>query len=448
MRDNTKDKRLDPNEDQGISWFVESCIICIAAAFTILGTYAQPIGEPALSRLATVYSLAKHGTFTIELPAGQPANPFAGTVDRVMVKGEPVGPGVAGGNIVSSKPPVMPLIMTAEYLILHRLLGWDLVNEEDVHAIARFMTITLVGAAYIAALVFLRKTLLLMQIGALARIVSLCAVAFGSQLWGFSVILNNHVPGACMTVLSLYLAVRIAAGPPGKHAFRFFLFGVASGLVVALDMPGAVFPFLAAVFLVLRFPRQTLTWAVLGAAIPLCIHSGVLYAVTGSPMPVQVDKAAYLFETSYWRHPFGIDGLNEPRGTYLFHMTFGRCGLFSLYPVLFCGVAAVIWAALRPDARYRPALLAGGAGFVIMTVYYVFKTNNYGGESYGFRWYIAAMPVLALMAAPFLDSLRRRWQWLLVAALLAVSFYSAWECTRVGWQSSQEWTCRMFGPCT
>ena len=82
----------------------------------------------------------------------------------------------------------------------------------------------------------------------------------------------------------------------------------------------------------------------------------------------------------------------------------------------------------------------------MLTAYYCLTTNNYGGESYGFRWYIPAMPVLLLMAAPLLDGTRSRWRWGFVLATILVSVYSAFECARTDWQSGQEWTCRILGP--
>jgi len=96
---------------------------------------------------------------------------------------------------------------------------------------------------------------------------------------------------------------------------------------------------------------------------------------------------------------------------------------------------------------YRGHILAGALGFVILTFYYLFKTNNYGGEAYGFRWFIVAMPVLLLMGAPILANLRARWKWLFVVVMIAISFYSAFECARSPWGANNAWTCRLFlGP--
>lgn len=406
----------------------------------------RPYGDLAMSRLATVYSLTEYGTFVIESNQRGLENPFSGTVDKAMIGGEPMGDGVAGGELISTKPPVFPLIMTAEYLALHVLMGWDLDNPDDVPKVLQTMRVTLVGAAYFLALWFFRKTLALAGFRAAARVFLLVALAFGSQLWGYSTLINNHVPAAGLMMVALYLAFGLGTGKLAPAPWRFALFGLSSGLVVTIDMPAGIYPFMAALYLLWKHPGRLMLWGAPFAAIPIATHAGVMLALTGSPLPVQMHKEFYLFESSYWRHPMGIDGLSEPKGVYLFHMTLGRCGTFLLFPVLTLGLLAGVSAVFKRGLGWRAHVFAGFAGFVILTTYYVFGTNNYGGEAYGFRWHIASMPVLLLIAAPLVARARRKWTWALMLALLGVSIYSGWECTAVEWQSGQEWTRHLFGP--
>jgi hypothetical protein len=425
----------------------ESVIIIVTLVFVVWAGHNRPLGDQAFSRLATVYSLTNHGTFYIDRPLDQPPNPFEQrTIDKVMVKGERFGDGVDGGRLVSSKPPVIPLLMTAEYVVMHRLLGWDLDNDDDVEHISRVMLMTLVGGALVATLIFFVKTLRLLGFDGLTRSVLLLSLAFGTQLWGYGLLFNAHVPGACMIVIALYFALGMGSGALAPKGWRFAAFGLAAGLTLTIDIPGGVFPAFAGCYLLYKFPRHTLTWGLLGLALPLAVHASVMVAVTGSPFPVQMHRETYLYPIAYWRHPLGIDALSERKGTYLFHMTFGRCGVFVLYPVLLGGLAGAVRALARKDTPHRGAILAGLLGFLVLTAYYVYRTDNYGGESYGFRWYICAMPVLLLMAAPVISAMRSRWHWLFVGLMMGISFYSAWECTNTGWRSSQEWTCRILGP--
>jgi hypothetical protein len=426
---------------------LQYAVFIFAVIFVILGTYAKSFGDPANSRLATVYSLWKWNTWYIDRPLGEDPNPFEQrTIDKVVVKGEIRDNIMVGGRLISSKPPIMPLIMTGEYLMLNKVLGWSLDDRDDTNRCIRFMTMTIVGFSYLLALVFFAKTLTLFVDDERTRVVMLVALAFGTQLWGYSVNINNHVPGAGMMTVAMYFALGMATGKLAPTWWRFLLFGLTGGLVPTLDVPASIFIAICGLYLLVKQPKGTLTWTLLGAAIPLAVHFYIMVTVTGSPLPVQVRKPLYQYETSYWRHPRGIDALSEPKGTYLFHMTVGRCGLFSLYPILLLGFIAGIRALGDRALAHRKLILGGLAGFLIVTLYYAARTNNYGGEAFGFRWYIIAMPVLLLMAAPLVATFKARWQWIALVLMLCVSLFSAWQATVTPWGANREWTCKILGP--
>jgi len=425
------------SEKSRLPWVLLECLIIGMAAVLALQEATEGVkGDHAVSRLATVYSLTQHGSWYIDNPHGATPNPFGPlTIDKVMVRGTISEGVIRDGRLISSKPPVLPLLMTGEYLVMNKLAGWDLESETDLPRIVFVMTLTLVGGAYVLALVFFAKTLTLLEIRPHVRIVLLVALAFGTQLWGFSGKLSNHVPAAGLFVVAVYLAVGLGSGKLPPSPWRFAVFGVTGALAATIDLPMGAFIGAAGAALLLRYPFKTLLWAGIGAGIPLAV-----------PLPVQMRKETYFYENSYWRHPMGIDALNEPKAVYLFHILIGRAGIFSLYPVLLAGPAAILWALRRQCAPWRKTILAGGATTSLILVYYVARTNNYGGESYGFRWLIGAMPLLLLMGAPLVNRLKAAWHWVFLTILLAVSIYSGWECAQVDWESGREWTTHIFGP--
>lgn len=429
-------------------WGYLERLIIVAAALLALWEASDGVkGDHAVSRLASVYSLTAYGSWYIDNPDGSTPNPFESqTIDKVMVRGEIADGVIRGGRIISSKPPMLPLIMTGEYLVMRSLAGWDLNDEPDLPRIVFVMTLTLVGGAYLLTLVFFCKTMTLLSIRPAVRVYLLIALAFGTQFWGFSGKLSNHVPAAGLLVVAIYFALGLAGGLHAPKPWRFMAFGLAGALTATIDLPMAVFVALAGFPLLIRFPGRTVLWVGVSAGSVLAVHFAIMFSVTGSPLPVQVRKETYFFENAYWRHPMGIDALSEPKLAYLFHILIGRAGIFSLYPVLFAGVAGAVAALRRPRQAWRTAILLGGAGFLFLVYYYVSRTNNYGGESYGFRWFIGAMPILLLMGAPLLDRLRKRWHWAFLLVLLAVSLYSGWECAQIDWESGREWTSRIFGP--
>lgn len=421
-------------------WFqrAECLILVVGVLAAASGVRSVIVGDTVTSRLATVWSLTHDRTWYVDRPAEQTPNPFEQrTVDKVAV----------GNHLISSKPPVLTLLMTAEYIALHRFFGWDMEEAVGLKRQLQCMILSLVVLAYAGTLFFFLKTLRLFEVAPGVRLYSLAALAFGTQLFGFAPHLNNHLPGTCMAMAAVYLALGLGSGRLHPAPWRFVCFGLCAGLVYTIDLPVTIYPAFAGLYLLWRAPRKTLLWTTIGAALPLGLHFGILWSITGSPLPVQTKTGMYLYESSPWRNPLGIDGLNEPKATYLFHLTLGRHGAFALFPVLLAGIAAAFRALTHRAMPHRNYLISGAAALLMLTAYYTLSTNNYGGEAYGFRWYIGAMPMLLLMGAPLLQEFRTPWKWAFLIPLLAVSIYSAIECSRYPWTANQEWICRYFlGP--
>lgn len=422
----------------------ERAILLTAAVFVVMATWNAPQADLAYSRLATVYSLAHQGSFYLDIPDDGAPNPFLySTIDKVMVRGERTGPGIRNGHIISSKPPMLSVLMTGEYELMHAFLGMDLRNPNHVKPILYVMCVTLVGGGYLLTLLLFARTVKWIA-GPSASVLLLAALAFGTLLWGYSIKFNNHIPAAAMLMLVLYQGIGIGIGQLEATRLRLFLMGFSAAMVLAFDMPSAIYAAAVCLWVLGKHPSRSALWGIAGASMPLALHFGLTYAVTGNLLPVQMHEYTYLYPLSYWRHPTGIDALNEPKGTYLFNLTLGNCGLFVLSPVLMAGVAAAIRAAFSKNALYRAPLLGALVCFAVLTAYYVTDTNNYGGEAYGFRWYLVSIPVLMLMAAPLVGTIRKPWQWTGLLILLAISFFSGWESTQVGWRSGLEWPNRFL----
>jgi hypothetical protein len=415
-------------------------LIAVAvAAAALLASWQSEVrvlGDTAYSRLATAWSLVHHGTWVIGQDPALPPNPFTPyTVDKVAID----------GHIYSTKPPILPMLMTAEYWVAHHAFGADLANPSHLKSVVRVMVLTLVTLPYVVTLLAFAAMLRWWVPCPWRRLYLVVALAFGTQLFGFATHIDNHVPAAGLLMASLYLGLGMLGGHLNPAGWRFFLCGLTGSLVFTIDMPMTIYFAILGLALLWRFPMQTLTWAAAGVLVPLLIHFGAMIAVTGSPLPIQMRKALYMHEAAYWRNPAGLDALNEPKGLYFFHAHFGRFGSFTLFPVLWLGIVGVFTALASRTAAARGLVLTGALAFAVLTVYYVFDTNNYGGSAYGFRWHIAAMPVLLLMAAPAVNRLRSPWLWGVLLVLLAVSCYSAWECHMTPWGEHQEWTCKVFG---
>ncbi len=421
-----------------LRWLLPAAIIAVAV---ISAGKLRPglfIGDTVTSRLATVYALVHEGTWRIDHPADLPPVPFeTQCVDKVVVN----------GRLLSSKPPVLTLLMTGEYYLLHLIGGFDLAKREDLRPVLSFMVLTLCQLSFAVGMVFFAATISLFIRNPFRAAIPLALLGFASPIPGYAQQLNNHTPAAAALMVALYFALALSSGKKPPKAWRFAAFGLSAALVFAFDLPTTIFVAIAALALVWKFPKQTLIWATLGSSLPLLAHFGGLWLATGDLRPVQMREAVYLFESSYWRNPLGIDALNESKLTYLFNITFGRMGVFMLFPCLIvsvCGVSELL--RHGPPEMRLPVVLTTFA-FVVLTVYYVKSTNNYGGASYGFRWYIGSVPVLLLLGVLLFDRLRWYSGWMLLGVASLISVYSAWECLQAPWGANHEWTCRLlFGP--
>ncbi len=75
------------------------------------------------------------------------------------------------------------------------------------------------------------------------------------------------------------------------------------------------------------------------AAVPCLAFLATQYVAFGQFRPVyeEFGTKSYEYAGSYWTTPLELDWLNrrpEPVGVYLFHMTFGHHGVFSLTPLV------------------------------------------------------------------------------------------------------------------
>lgn len=426
----------------GRMWLPRTVEVSAILALLLLGCFSLRVvtlGDSANSRLATAFSLVHYGSWYIDDAGGAQPNPFeAGTVDKVELN----------GRRMSTKPPVLPLLMTAEYAVMRGLLGWSMEVREEARLIIRLMVLTLMLLPVVAGLVAFGACLGLLGASPWVRAYLVLVLALGTQLAGFAGHINNHTPAAAMLCLAAWCALGPMLGKAPASPWRFVCFGLAGGLVFTFDLPETIYIAFLGLALLWRFPKQAVLWGGLGLAVPLLVHFVAMLVSTGSILPVQLHPDWYMYESAYWRNPGGVDALHEPKGTYLFHMTLGRYGTFALFPVLALGVAALLPALRAPrDAASRFAL-GGALAFAILTAYYVLKTNNYGGVAYGFRWHLASAPVLLAMSLPLLSRLRSRAALVALGLLLCVSAYSAWECYQNPWSKDTEWTARLIhGPC-
>jgi len=282
---------------------------------------------------------------------------------------------------------------------------------------------------------------------------SLTTAAFGTYLFVFNQTLNNHTVAATSAFFAVY-ALQLIWADGGRSGKLFASAGFFGAFCACNELPAAVFGVLLFLLLFMRFPVRTLKYFVPAAVVPCAAFLATQFLAFGQFKPVyeEFGTKSYTYEGSYWNTPLEFDWFNgttesvvggktlrvpnkEPYGVYLFHMTLGHHGVFSLSPIFFFAV----WGAMREVVR-RGRLSALSWLTLLLTVamfaFYTWnpKARNYGGSTQGLRWLFWLIPFwLAVLPAGLEAGQRNRWVRGLSLAALAVSVFSVGYALRSPW---------------
>lgn len=379
------------------------------------------------------------------------------TID--MVKHDRQGRGGLGpdeGHLYSSKPPLLPTIMAAQYWVLFHGLGWSL--GDHPYLVGRTMLVTFNVVPLLIYFVLLAR--LADRFGATdwGRLFVVAAGVFGTMLTTFAVVLNNHLLGAVSAMIALAAAVPIWFD--GERRWHYF---AAAGLFGAFtatnELPALSLFALLSAALLWKAPARTLAIYAPAALLVAAGFFGTNWIAHGSFVPPYAKKNAppeknwydysytlkrgekSVVRESYWRNPSGIDRGEDSRAKYVFHALIGHHGVFSLTPIWLVSAAGLGMWLFRPgDERLRHLALLVAVPSLACFAFYLLVVSelNYGGQSSGFRWMFWFAPLWLVGMLPAADWLgRRAWGRGLALALLAVSAASAAYPTWNPW--TQPW---------
>ncbi len=365
------------------------------------------------------------------------------TID--MVKHDDDGYGGMGpneGHLYSSKPPLFPTLLAAEYWAIHRVTGMTLGTHP--YSIGRFMLITVNLIPMLIFLWLLSKLAERFGTTDWGRMFVVAAGAFGTFLCTFAVVINNHLPAAVSAMIAVYATVRICFD--GERRWRYFILaGLFAAFAAANELPALALLAAVSAVLLWKAPVHTIFAYVPAAALVVAAFFATNWAAHGDFAPPYLHRSetdlddnwyAYEYqrndktEKSYWQAPAGIDKGEESPKVYAMHILVGHHGIFSLTPVwLLSVVGALIW--LCPGRDRRLQALAALIGVITLACLAFYLTRgmhhrNYGGVTSGFRWMFWVAPLWLLAMLPAADAMASRCSTRLVGlVLLAVSVLSA-----------------------
>jgi hypothetical protein len=230
--------------------------------------------------------------------------------------------------------------------------------------------------------------------------------------------LNNHTVAAFSAFFALYQFLRIW-DEWELSGWRFAGVGLFAGLAAANEIPALSLLVLATSLLLFRYPKKTILCLIPAALIPLAGFVAAQYAAFGEFKLAYEDfgKEPYLWEGSFWKAPLELDALTVPwfdaeqaarrhlaresYGLYLFHMTLGHHGFWSLTPVFFFSLVGLI-RLLRGGGRFLAIwtvltflAIAGLAGYY----YYDPAVWASGGRYHELIWVFWLIPALLALLA-------------------------------------------------
>ncbi len=393
------------------------------------------------SRWNTVWNLVHNNTYRTDrdpwTPLDHPNPDFARhyegpwwTIDMVawpMPDESPRPNGTPPYAYYSAKHPLLPTMVAGLYYVVWRVGDaldgpkqdlWRIaypVEERTIHNQAEQGNLAgrtlLILINIVPLFVFLhlyRRLLERSTYATTTKLLCLATGAFGTFLTAYSRTFNNHILAGFCAFVAVYCALRIYYGG-GRSWFLFSAAGFFAALAMAFELPALALLAGILAFLFYKAPIETAMFSLPAAVIPIGAYFLTNYMALGFLRPAQVwqntshqeMRVLYHFQGSYWNNldPEGIDGQNEPKGIYFTHMLVGHHGIFSLTPIFllaFFGIGRHLTAKPQSLPLFHGLVLLIT---VVVVVFYVFKTNNYGGGCQGLRWTFWMIP-LWLVALP------------------------------------------------
>jgi hypothetical protein len=369
----------------------------------------------------------------------------------------------------SSKPPLLSTLLAGEYWLLYQA---GISMEDYPWLVVRTIIFTVHWLPLLIYLVLLAR--LVERYGSTdwGRYFVLAAGGFATMATLFAITLNNHTIATCTALFALYPALRILESPESGHlrlpAWYFLVSGFFAGFTVINEMPALALAAALFLLLLVRAPWRTLFLYVPAAAAPLAALLATNYIAVGQLRPVQSEFGSpwYDYEGSHWQKPApreekrGVDWarLKESRGKYVMHVLVGHHGVFSLTPINLLALAGMLLGLRRrqgktggegpPSAGGDGAGNAGGLPLflfplalfltVVVTGFYLIKTDNYGGWTNGPRWLMWLTPFWLLAMLPIADRLAacrrgRALGYVLLAVSIMSVTYRSWNPWRMPW---------------
>jgi hypothetical protein len=262
-------------------------------------------------------------------------------------------------------------------------------------------------------------------------------LCFGTVVWPYSLVLNHHLPAAIALFVAFYLLFA-----DHQSGYRIFWAGLLAGTAVMLDLTSI---FLACpLFLIVTLYHQKHILFFIGAAlIPVVATVIFNYQITGSALFAYFSREGYIYPGSPWDTTVG--GQHPPDNIllYAFRSFIGDRGLFAYSPLLLFAAVGLILVVSKSSHRLVDDQMRGKSALILLGIvghllFILTRTNNFGGDAYGWRFLIPFIPILCFFIVFTVPNrfYERGSKWVAAALWIVaawVSVFSAYQGVRATW---------------
>jgi hypothetical protein len=425
---------------------IDLVIIVIASIIAIVSTRNYAGGYNDASRLASVESLVDHQTWKIDrslfLNYAEGDRPEVWGAEKLSPDGR-LDKLLIDGHYYSDKPPVLAVLMAADYQLLQWSTG--LTAREHPNSFCFWMSLTTSGLSYV------------ISVWALYRVGCLLALPLGTSLlitssFGLATLISAYArqvnPNIVLLAISSLLVLVLLKGSEGGRRLTWKLTlaaGALAGFGYATDLGcGLVLLLCTALWVFRRSGYQIRAICLFGiAAMPfLAGHHALNYLIGGTFAPMNTVPEYFRWPNS----PFSeknLTGVGFPHrsvvslANYAVRFLIGNKGFLYHNPELFLAIPA-FFGLLRTPKSNRPLLIAFAGWAVGTWMLYSIKSNDFSGNNISIRWMVPTLIAGYLILAVFLRESPGMLREFLILSLFGVPI-AAYDWKIGPWAQTQLW---------
>ena len=361
-------------------------LVFILLAYLLL-TKTEFISGNEKSRYATIESLVERSTFVID------NSTFIDTNDKALIN----------GHFYSDKPALLSIIGAGVYFVLYNIFGLSL--KSNMNLVVLIINFLLVSLPTIVTLYLFYKILAYLKIREKYQHILVLSLGLATLALPYALVFGNHIASANLSFFAFYLIAKNKFIKLKK--FEFCLVGLFLGLSFAIDIvSGGIF--LAAfsvynIFNLFKSQKDKLLFYFFGALLPIILYAYLSISISGDLLPASMHP-------EFWDYPGSTFSKENLTGfaahdslksllIYAFHELIGYRGLFSYTPLLLLPLYFLIKSSINKKHQFSKEALMIIVSIIIIISFYTFTDKEFGGYSYGMRYFVAFTPLLFFFTA-------------------------------------------------